>query len=54
MMRYMQGETKMTAMFEELADMDEALRQLKHHFIRAWEEMEKCANKKRKDISLKL
>lgn len=52
--RYMQGKTKMTVMFEELPDMDEALRQLKHHLIRAWEEMEKCANKKRKDISLKL
>ncbi|KAJ9541667.1 LOW QUALITY PROTEIN: hypothetical protein OSB04_028173 [Centaurea solstitialis] len=53
MMRYTQGETRVEQVAADLLDRDEALIQLKHHLLRAQQQMKKYADQKRRDEELK-
>jgi hypothetical protein len=50
LLRFLSNETKVDAVALELADRDEALKQLKEHLLRAQEQMARYANQKRKDL----
>lgn len=50
LVRFMEGETHVEAVAQELRDRDEALRQLKYHLHRAQEQMKQYADKKRKEV----
>ncbi|KAJ9564989.1 hypothetical protein OSB04_000955 [Centaurea solstitialis] len=49
LVRYTQGETRVEQVEADLVDRDEALVQLKHHLLRAQQQMKKYADQKRKD-----
>ena len=51
LLRYIQGETLVEAVAEELQDRDEALKQLQFNLQRAQSNMSKFANKNRRDVS---
>jgi hypothetical protein len=50
MLRYLSNETKVAAVAVELQDRDEALNQLKLHLLKAQQQMQAYANKKRRDL----
>ena len=52
--RFTQGETRVEAVAAELVDRDEALRQLKHHLLRAQQQMKKYADRKRRDLTFEV
>jgi hypothetical protein len=50
LVHFLEGETRVEAVAQELRDRDEALRQLKHNLHRAQEQMKLYADKKRRDV----
>lgn len=48
LVRFIEGETYVEAVAAKLVDLDEALRQLKYHLLRAQQQMKKYADRKRK------
>ncbi|KAJ9543643.1 hypothetical protein OSB04_023350 [Centaurea solstitialis] len=52
--RYSLGETRVEQVAADLVDRDEALVQLKHHLVRAQQQMKKYADKKRKNVEFQV
>jgi hypothetical protein len=54
LVHFLEGETRVEAVAQELRDRDEALRQLKYNLQRAQEQMKYQADKKRKEVQFEL
>lgn len=54
LLRFLSNETKVAAVALELKDRDEALNQLKLHLLKAQQQMQSYANKKRRDLKFEV
>jgi hypothetical protein len=54
LLRFLSNETKVAAVALELQDRDEALNQMKMHLLKAQQQMQAYANKKRRDLKFEV